>query len=73
MPADLVQMAFPRLHGRAIVIFVDAGEFHQVPPSILGQYFQFDDGPIPGGHHFYPPKIVFATPVTCRWAGFGPN
>jgi hypothetical protein len=56
-------MAINDLKSQAIVIYLNSnGDLIQVPPVVLNQFFQFDDGPVPGGHHFYPPKIVFSDP-----------
>ena len=61
---DLTQMAVNDLKSQAIIIFLD-GNAHlgDLSPIIRDQqFFQLDDGPMPGGHHFYGPKIVFSDP-----------
>ncbi len=59
---DLTQQALTHLKSQAVVIFIDSNEeLGTLPPVILDQqFFQFDDGPVPGGHHFFSPKIVFS-------------
>jgi hypothetical protein len=60
---DLMQMSVDYLKSRAVVIFLDGNtELVQAPPAALQQFYHLDDGTIPGGHHFYSPKIVFTDP-----------
>jgi hypothetical protein len=67
---DISQMAMRVLGTQAVVIFLDGNEdLQQVPPVLLDQYFHFDDGPVPGGHHFFAPKIVFSDPDAARPLG----
>jgi hypothetical protein len=58
---DLAQMALNHLKSRAVVVFLNSNaDLGLVTPFIREQqFYQLDDGPIPGGHHFYGPKIVF--------------
>jgi hypothetical protein len=62
--ADLQQMAIDYLKSRAVVVFLNGDEdLNKVSPVVREQqFFQMDDGPIPGGHHFYGPKVVFTDP-----------
>jgi nucleoredoxin len=55
-------MALNHLKSQAIVIFLDGNaDLPALSPIIRDQqFFQYDDGPVPGGHHFYAPKIVFS-------------
>jgi hypothetical protein len=58
---DLTQMALNELKSQTVVIFLDGnGDLAQAAPVLLQQFFQYDDGPVPGGHHFFGPKIVFS-------------
>lgn len=58
---DLTQMAMGHLKSESIIIFVDAyTQLMDIPANIREQLFHMDDGPMPGGHHFNPPKIVFS-------------
>jgi hypothetical protein len=36
---------------------------------VLNQIFTLDDGPMPGGHHFYAPKIVLTDPDVTKVLG----
>lgn len=64
--ADLTQMAMSYLKTRAVVIFLNGDDDllkPQISPVVREQqFFQLDDGPLPGGHHFNGPKIVFTDP-----------
>jgi hypothetical protein len=59
---DLTQMAINHLKSRAVIILLDGdNDLPALSPIIRDQQlFQFDDGPLPDGHHFYAPKIVFS-------------
>ena len=59
---DLTQMALNDLKSQAVVIFLDGNtDLPALSPIIRDeQFFKYDDGPVPGGHHFYAPKIVFS-------------
>jgi hypothetical protein len=59
--SDLVQRAVSYLKSRAIVVLIDGDKelATLAPPLLHDQFYQLDDGPIPDGRHFYPPKIVF--------------
>jgi len=59
---ELTQMALAHLRSRVIVIFADAGPTLGQLPAVIRdqQLFQMDDGTIPGGHHYYVPKIAFS-------------
>ncbi len=53
-------MSVDYLKSRAVTVFMDGGnDYGKSPPAVMAQFNQLDDGPIPGGHHFYVPKIVF--------------
>jgi hypothetical protein len=68
--ADLTQMARDDLKSQAVVIFVDnTVSLDSVPPLVRDQLFIMDDGPLPGGHHFYAPKIVISDPDVNRIFG----
>jgi hypothetical protein len=55
------QMALNDLKTQTIVVFANgSAEAHQFPPAVFEQLFQFDDGPLPDGHHFYAPKVVIS-------------
>jgi hypothetical protein len=57
---EITQMSVDYLKSRAVVIFMDGGaDYDKSPPAVMEQFNQLDDGQIPGGHHFYVPKIVF--------------
>jgi hypothetical protein len=58
----MLQMALAHLQGQAIVIFVaaDGGEWEHIPPPVLDLLHHMDDGPLPDGHHFLTPKLVFS-------------
>jgi hypothetical protein len=64
--ADLTQMAMAYLKTRAVVIFLNGDDDllkPQISPVVREQqFFQIDDGPLPGGHHFMGPKVVFTDP-----------
>ena len=58
---DLSQRAVSHLKSQAIIVLVNGNDdLAKVPPLILNQFFVLDDGPIPGGHHFYAPKIILS-------------
>jgi hypothetical protein len=59
---DLTQMALNFLKSRAVIIFLNGNDdLPALSPIIRDQQlFQMDDGPLPDGHHFYAPKIVFS-------------
>jgi hypothetical protein len=59
---DLTQQAVSDLKTQAIIVFADGNGGLGAMPAIVREqgFFQMDDGPIPGGHHFYGPKIVFS-------------
>jgi hypothetical protein len=59
---ELTQMALNDLKTQSIVIFLNGNDDLAVLSPIIRdqQLFQLDDGVMPGGHHFYPPKIVFS-------------
>jgi hypothetical protein len=68
--ADLTQMALSDLKSQAIIIFIDNNnELGDLPSLIRDQLFILDDGPIPGGHHFYGPKIVISNPDATKIFG----
>jgi len=58
----LTQMAVNELKSRAVIVFLDGNaDLPALSPLIRDeQLFQLDDGPLPDGHHFYGPKIVFS-------------
>jgi hypothetical protein len=61
--SESLQMAIAALQSQAIVIFVAPdGEWNQSPQIVIDQLFHLDDGPLPDGHHFLTPKIVFSSP-----------
>ena len=55
----LTQMALSTLQGKAVVVFATDLNSKFLPAKVHEQLFHLDDGPIPGGHHFISPKIVF--------------
>lgn len=59
---DLTRMALNHLKSQAVIIFLDGNaDLPALSPIIRDQqFFQYDDGPVPDGHHFYSPKIVFS-------------
>lgn len=59
---ELTQMVMNDLKSRAIVVFLDGNDdLPALSPIIRDQQlFKYDDGPVPGGHHFFAPKIVFS-------------
>jgi hypothetical protein len=57
---EITRMSVDYLKSRAVIIFLDGGEdYGKAPPTAMDQFNQLDDGAMPGGHHFYVPKIVF--------------
>jgi hypothetical protein len=59
---ELTQMSLNYLKTRAVVIFVNGNDELQKltwPVVRERQFFKFDDGAVPGGHHFMELKIVF--------------
>ena len=59
--ADLTQRSMNFLKTHAVVIFLSGADDLNKTSTIVRdqQFYQMDDGPIPGGHHFNVPKIVF--------------
>ncbi|MCE0497106.1 MAG: hypothetical protein LV481_04080 [Methylacidiphilales bacterium] len=59
---DLTQMALNHLKSQTVVIFLNGdADLPALSPIIRDQqFFQLDDGPLPDGHHFNSPKIVFS-------------
>jgi hypothetical protein len=59
--ADLTQMALTHLEANPIIIIFLNGdnELSGWPPPVHDQLETDDDGALPGGGHFYSPKIVF--------------
>jgi len=62
--ADLTQLEMNYLKSRAVIIFLNGNEdLDKTSPVVRDQqFYRMDDGPIPGGHHFYSPKVVFTDP-----------
>jgi len=57
----MTQMALKTLQTQTIVIYEKGNEeLPLVPAAVITELFHLDDGPIEGGHHYYPPKIVFS-------------
>ena len=67
--ADLTQMALATLQGNAVVIFFDGHNMAPVPAIIHAQYHIQDDGPLPGGAAWIPPKVVFCNPNITKILG----
>ena len=61
---DFTQRAINVSKTHAIVIFASGGDdLGKLPPLVHAQMIIMDDGPdLPGGHHFYAPKIVVTDP-----------
>jgi hypothetical protein len=68
---DLTQRAVNHLKTQAVIVFLDGNtDLGKVPAVLLKDgFFQMDDGPVPDGHHFYPPKIVFSDPDGTKCLG----
>jgi len=57
----LTLMALNKVKTQTVVIFEKGNdELPLVPPAVIAELFHMDDGPIEGGHHYYPPKLVFS-------------
>jgi len=68
--ADLTQSAVNRLKSETVIIFANGNiDLGSLPSLIRDQLFILDDGPIPGGHHFYAPKIVISDPEVSKIFG----
>ena len=66
----MTQVALNDLKTQTIVIFEKGNEeLPLVPPAIIAELFHLDDGPLPGGHHYEPPKIVFSSPDATKTFG----
>ena len=61
---DLTQLEMNYLKSRAVIIFLNGNDDLNKTSAVVRdqQFYQMDDGPIPGGHHFYTPKVVFTDP-----------
>jgi hypothetical protein len=67
---DMSQRAINHLKSHTIIIVADGNnDLGSLPPIVLAQFFVLDDGPMPGGHHFYGPKIVFSDPDVTKTFG----
>jgi hypothetical protein len=68
---DLTQMAVNHLKSQTIVIFLDSNaDLGAAPANVREeQFFQMDDGVVPGGHHFYAPKIAFSDAEATKTLG----
>jgi hypothetical protein len=68
--AGLTQLALNKLKTQSIVIFEDGGgELGGLPPAVIAELFHLDDGPLPDGHHYYVPKIIFSSPDATKTFG----
>ena len=68
--ADATQMAIRVLKSRVVIIFIDGnGELDALPDPVRDQLFIPDDNPMPAGHHYWSPKVVFSNPDATRTLG----
>jgi len=68
--AEATQMAFNHLKSQVVIIFVNgSADFGASPVPVHDQFIIMDDGPVPGGHHFLAPKVVFSNPDATRTLG----